>query len=194
MSTSPVEHKTSPIPLEDFRAGFLKPASYSEEDIAKVMVEHLHREPEDLTDRQKRGLARFKYDGSWNLADTQNIRDLEKFFDIFNDVYFNGVLTGYGKVELLSSNSLSNRFNRSPPAAFVSRFVQGMRLIPDSKSKNPLSSSSSAKTISFNVLQSKRFEHLFSFCYMKWFMQYSLYSNADATMVVVRRRWEGTAM
>jgi hypothetical protein len=77
MSTSPVEHKTSPIPLEEFKAGFLKPASYSEEDIAKVMMEHLSRKPEDLTDRQKEGLARFKYDGSWNLADTQNIRGLK---------------------------------------------------------------------------------------------------------------------
>ncbi len=99
MSIPPAEHKTSPIPLEEFEAGFLKPASYSEEDIAKVMVEHLSRKPEGLTDRQKKGLDRFKYDGSWNLADTPNIRDLKKFFDIFNDVYFNGVLTGYGKIE-----------------------------------------------------------------------------------------------
>jgi hypothetical protein len=137
MSTSPVEHKTSQIPLEDFRAGFLKPASYSEEDIAKVMLEHLHREPEDLTDRQKEGLARFKYDGSWNLADTQNIRDLEKFFDIFNDVYFNGVLTGYGKVEWLSSDSLSNRFNCSPPAAFCQPIRPGNEIDPRFKIENP---------------------------------------------------------
>lgn len=57
MSASPVEHKTSPIPLEEFEAGYLKPASYSEEDIAKVMVEHLSRRPEDLTERRKEGIG-----------------------------------------------------------------------------------------------------------------------------------------
>ena len=137
MSTSPVEHKTSPIPLEEFKAGFLKPASYSEEDIAKVMVEHLSRKPKDLTDRQKEGLARFKYNGSWNLADTENIRDLEKFFDIFNDVYFNGVLTGYGKVELLSSYHLKKRFFRSPPAAFCQPIRPGNEIDPRFKIEKP---------------------------------------------------------
>jgi hypothetical protein len=137
MSTSPLEHKTSPIPLEEFEAGFLKPAFYSEDDIAKVMVEHLSRWPGDLTDRQKKGLARFKYDGSWNLADTPNIRDLEKFFVIFNDVYFNGVLTGYGKIELLSSYSLSKRFKHSSPEAFCQPIRPGNEIDPRFRIEKP---------------------------------------------------------
>jgi hypothetical protein len=147
MSTSPAEHKTSPIPLEEFKAGFLKPASYSEEDIAKVMVEHLSREPEDLTDRQKEGLARFKYDGSWNLGNRESTRDLEKFFDIFNDVYFNGVLTGYGKIELSNSESTWNRFNHPHPFAFCQPIRPGDETDPRFRIDKP----------SFNIVLSKQF-------------------------------------
>jgi hypothetical protein len=146
MGTSPVEHKTSPIPLEEFKAGFLKPASYSEEDIAKVMVEHLSRKPEDLTDRQKEGLARFKYDGSWNLGNRENTRDLEKFFEIFNGVYFNGVLTGYGKIELSNIDGLWNRFDHhSSPFAFCQPILPGHETDPRFRIDTP----------SFNIVLKK---------------------------------------
>jgi hypothetical protein len=62
---------------------------------------------------------------------------LEKFFDIFNDVYFNGVLTGYGKIELLSSYSLSNRFTRSSPAAFCQPIRPGNEIDPRFKIEKP---------------------------------------------------------
>ena len=124
------EHKTSPIPLEEFQVGFLKPASYSEEDIADVMVKHLNRKPEDITTRQKEGLARFKYNGSWSLAKTENLGDLEKFFDIFNDVYFNGVLTGYARINRLSWLDMQRRFGYGGPEGFCQPIRQGNELDP----------------------------------------------------------------
>jgi hypothetical protein len=75
------------------------------------MVKHLNRKPEDITAIQKEGLARFKYNGSWSLAELGNLKDLEKFFDIFNDVYFNGVLTGYARIMALSSVDMQRRFS-----------------------------------------------------------------------------------
>ncbi|KAN0090520.1 hypothetical protein V8E51_019099 [Hyaloscypha variabilis] len=130
MANTMREHKTSPIPLEEFQVGFLKPASYSEEDIADVMVKHLNRKPEDITTRQKEGLARFKYNGSWSLAKTENLEDLEKFFDIFNDVYFNGVLTGYARINRLSWLDMQRRFGYGGLEGFCQPIRQGNELDP----------------------------------------------------------------
>jgi hypothetical protein len=105
-------HKTSPISLEEFQPGYLKPLSYSQEEISNVIIKHISRKAEDLTDRQREGIARFKYQGSWNLANPENIHDLRKFFDIFNDVFFNGVLTGYCQIEVVESDWAAFRYSR----------------------------------------------------------------------------------
>jgi hypothetical protein len=102
-------HMTSAIPLEDFQAGYLKPHSHSREEISDVIIKHVSRRAEDITTRQREGLARFKYQGTWSLAKPENLQDLKKFFDIFNDVYFNGVLTGYCQLEALEENTVTSR-------------------------------------------------------------------------------------
>jgi hypothetical protein len=188
MATSQLEHKTSPIPLEEFRAGFLKPASYSEERIAKVMIEHLRRRPADLTARQKQGLERFKYDGSWSLAQPENTRDLNKFFDFFNDVYFNGVLSGYCRIDFKSFWSLRRRFGSHTLDGICQPIRPGNEIDPRFKSRNPLSTLSSPKATSGSINQQrKESKKISGFSSMKWSTQYSLYLSVDATTVVVRK-------
>lgn len=86
------KHITQPLTLEDFRPGVMKPESYSSSDISKVFIEHLRRT--DLTDIKLRGLKKYKYQ-TWNWGNEHNISDIKKMFEIFNKVYFNGVLTGH---------------------------------------------------------------------------------------------------
>lgn len=75
-------------------------------------------------------MARFKYDGTWSLGQPENNRDLEKFFTIFNDVYFNGVLTGYCQIDLLSVWSLRGRFGTRPPLGFCQPIRPGNETDP----------------------------------------------------------------
>jgi len=109
MATSQPIHKTSLIPLEDFQPGGLNQFSHTQEEISEVIIKHLSRKKQELTPRQLEGIARFKYDGSWNLGQPDNLRDLKKFFDIFNDVFFNGVLTGWCQIEILKDKCAFQR-------------------------------------------------------------------------------------
>lgn len=103
--------------MEDFELGRLKPLSHSREAISSAMIAHLgrrHYYPEDkLPPRRKRAFERFKYQGSWKLGDPDNIEDLTGFFDLFNDMYFNGLITGYCKIVLLKASVLRKRFLES---------------------------------------------------------------------------------
>ncbi|KAN0090521.1 hypothetical protein V8E51_019100 [Hyaloscypha variabilis] len=94
-------HKTLPITPEEFQPGGLRLYSHTQEEISNVIIKHVSRRGEDLLPRQIEGLARFKYDGSWNLGQPNNLRDMRKYFEIFNDVLYNGVLTGHYQVEIL---------------------------------------------------------------------------------------------
>ncbi|KAE8444461.1 hypothetical protein EG329_000552 [Mollisiaceae sp. DMI_Dod_QoI] len=87
------KHIPPPISLQDFRPGVLKPESYSLSEISSTLIAHLRRT--EFTSTQMRGLARYQYQGSWNWGEPGNMVDVNKFFDIFNDIFFNGVLTGY---------------------------------------------------------------------------------------------------
>jgi hypothetical protein len=105
MDTQKHTHITPRIAREDFQAGYMKPGAYSLDDIAAAIIDNVTRPKEELTPRQLEGLRKFKYDGSWNLAQPESLANLHKFFDIFNDVYFNGVLTGHCKLEWFDSTA-----------------------------------------------------------------------------------------
>jgi hypothetical protein len=105
METQKHTHITPRITREDFQAGYMKPGGYSLEDIAAAIIDNVTRPKEELTPRQMEGLRKFKYHGSWNLAQPEDLANLHKFFDIFNDVYFNGVLTGHCKLEWFDSTA-----------------------------------------------------------------------------------------
>jgi hypothetical protein len=117
-------HKCPPIPLEDFELGRLKPLSWSREAISAAIIANLERsrvwkqygisryiEPhkELLSKRQKDTVERFNYQGSWNLAQPDNLEDLNKFFDLFDDAYFGGLLKWYCRLETISPSDSKQR-------------------------------------------------------------------------------------
>jgi hypothetical protein len=117
-------HKCPPIPLEDFELGRLKPLSWSREAISAAIIANLERslvvtqfgrsrnaEPDKylLSKRQKDAVERFNYQGSWNLAQPDNLEDLNKFFNLFDDAYFGGLLKGYCRLETISSSDSTQR-------------------------------------------------------------------------------------
>lgn len=63
----------------------------------------------DLSPRQQQALRRFKHQGTWHLGDLYNLTDLNNFFELFNDAYFNSLLTGYCKLELVEANFFDYR-------------------------------------------------------------------------------------
>ena len=87
----------------------MKAGAYSIEDIGAAIIDHVSRRKEDWTPRQLEGMRKFKYNGSWNLAQPENLPDLLKFFDIFNDVFFNGILAGACKVEWYDSTAAGTK-------------------------------------------------------------------------------------
>ena len=103
-------HITSPITPEEFQPGCLGLFSHTQEEISNAIIKNVSRKGKDLLPRQIDGLARFKYDGSWNLGQPSNERDMKKYFDIFNDVFFNGVLTGFVTLEILEDGWVLQRF------------------------------------------------------------------------------------
>jgi hypothetical protein len=120
-------HKCPPIPLEDFELGRLKPLSWSREAISAAIVANvdrtttkvvkgantwLHRNDDGLSERQKGAVERFKYQGSWNLAQPHNLEDLNKFFGLFDDAYFGGLLKGYCRAEWIEEFETKRRFAR----------------------------------------------------------------------------------
>jgi hypothetical protein len=58
--------------------------------------------PDGRSKRQNDAVERFKYQGSWNLAEPDNLGDLNKYFDTFDDAYFGGLLKGYCRLEMIS--------------------------------------------------------------------------------------------
>jgi len=123
-------HITSPITDEEFQPGRLGLYSHTQEEISNAIIKHVGRKGKDLLPRQKDGLARFKYDGSWNLGQPNNARDMKKYFDIFNDVFFIGVLTGLVRIEILEDRWASHRFG-SRVLGFCSTTHPGWYYNPD---------------------------------------------------------------
>jgi hypothetical protein len=92
------QHAPPRIAREDFEAGRLKPASYSIEDISAAIIDHLERDMP--SPRQLRALRRYEYEGSWSISRPENLDDIRKFFEIFDDFFFHGVLKGYCTLEI----------------------------------------------------------------------------------------------
>ena len=101
MTPEPV-HKTPAITCKDFQAGYMKPTSYSGDDISKAIVHLVGHSEDELTVIQLRGIDKLRSYGVWNIYEPENLHDLKTYFDIFNDVFFNGVLAGYCTMSFFS--------------------------------------------------------------------------------------------
>jgi len=130
-------HSPPPITRSDFQAGYLKPASYSGESISEAFTDHLCRTEEELTPRQKDAIERFKHDGGWNLDQPYNLRDFRKVFDIFNNVYFNGTLTGLCQLELVANEWSTVRCSGHPVEGWCDTKRRGDELGPRCKIETP---------------------------------------------------------
>lgn len=99
---------------EDFDLSRMEPLSYSAEDITTAILNFL-RPPtyycniEELASRQQRALKRLRSQSYWHLGNPHNLEDVKSFFEIYNDAYFSGTLTGYCKLELVDSKILHER-------------------------------------------------------------------------------------
>jgi hypothetical protein len=126
-TTRPKEHIPPPITREDFQIGHLKPCAYSVESISEAIVDHLKRT--EYTAKQKQGIDRFKHHGTFSLSDPQNIDDIWKFFSIFNDVFFNGVLTGYCDIEAYEDTHYRNKQNVRGECSYPGNFTRDPRFV-----------------------------------------------------------------
>jgi hypothetical protein len=127
-------HVSPPIPPEDFEIGRMKPLSYTREALSAAIVRNVRRslDPEqswtsggrtrggsgtkNLSPRQKQAIDRFKYQGNWSLSEPSNTQDIKKFFEIFDDVYFGGLLKGYCQFEFPSTlDCQDKRYGLDPP-------------------------------------------------------------------------------
>ncbi|KUJ15433.1 uncharacterized protein LY89DRAFT_750774 [Mollisia scopiformis] len=96
-----------------FELGNLKLLSNSREAIFAALVAHIEFtarcKPEDIPPRAKRAFARLENQMTWKLGKVDDIENLKLFFDLFNDMYFNGLLTGYCELELIEEYKLQRR-------------------------------------------------------------------------------------
>jgi hypothetical protein len=88
MSIPNQAHIPPRINREDFQAGYMKPLSYSLEDISSAIVDHLSREK--LTERQLEGLAKFKSNGGWTYVNPEDPDNLKK--KKFGSTFLLGIL------------------------------------------------------------------------------------------------------
>lgn len=95
----------TPIERSDFEPGRLKLGGYRVQHVGAAMVDHLLGRPlGQLTPRQKEGLQKWQQQSSWSLTSPENYEDLRKFFDIFDKVFFNGLLKGHCRLEIYSGD------------------------------------------------------------------------------------------
>lgn len=101
-------HDTPHLAIEDFRLGNMAPQTYSTGDISKAVIGYLKQPKDQLSDTQIRGLKRWKKNVTSNHYNPENDMDLQKWFDIFNDVFFNRILEAYCKLEWFEEEKLRN--------------------------------------------------------------------------------------
>jgi hypothetical protein len=87
-------HITHRIPRHELELGMMTPGSYSLENLRDALLDHLSRSEEEYTEIQLRGIREFKERGTYNLSQPHRLEEIRKFYDIFNDVFFNGLLVG----------------------------------------------------------------------------------------------------
>lgn len=103
-SKSDQVHDHPPICRDNFEPGALNPSSNSMKSLCDALIDNLDRLDKDPTSRQSKAIERFKYQGHTNFAQPTNLEDLRRFFEIFNDIFFNGVLLGYCTVGIYSDS------------------------------------------------------------------------------------------
>jgi hypothetical protein len=113
-------HVPTSISPEDFERGRLKPISYTREAISAVIIANSNKRFEGnvasgrislkrMSERQKESISRAEYQCTWNLFLPGDLDDLKRFFEIFDDAFFGGLLKGFCKLELVDSRYMSNR-------------------------------------------------------------------------------------
>lgn len=122
------------IPDDNFQVGRLQTGEYCTEDVSAAIVRHLNRRGKNLTERQKEGIRHFKYQGSWNLGQPENLEDLRRYFNIFNDVFFEGLLTGYCTLEIIRDECLRAGF---PVGGGCMDYLPGLERDPRFKRERP---------------------------------------------------------
>jgi hypothetical protein len=135
-------HISPPITPEDFELGRMKPLSYTREALSAAIVHNVRQSldpkqswtsegrsrdgsgTKNLSPRQKQAIDRFKHQGHWSISQPSNIQDIKKFFDIFDDAYFGGLLKGYCRFELPSHwDCRDKRYGINPPLGYCQPFL-----------------------------------------------------------------------
>lgn len=101
MADNALIHVPPRITEDDFQVGRMKPLSSDLEDLSAAIIRHLVSSGEgDKTKIQLQGLEKFKTHGGWSFTDADNLKEFEKWFSIFDAVFFNGILRGYCQLTL----------------------------------------------------------------------------------------------
>jgi hypothetical protein len=93
VATPKAQHIPPRIRRKDFEAGYLKPGAYSIEDVSAAIVDHLNQA--ELSPHQLEALRCFKYEGRWSISQSDNIYDVRKFLEIFEEFFFHTPLRGH---------------------------------------------------------------------------------------------------
>lgn len=91
-SNQPTGINPNLITREELAPGLMKHSAYTSEALRKAIVDHLSCKEHEYAPQQLRGFQQFKSNGTWNFAHPENIHDLKKWFSIFDEIFFNGIL------------------------------------------------------------------------------------------------------
>ncbi|KAF8863873.1 hypothetical protein BDZ45DRAFT_761258 [Acephala macrosclerotiorum] len=79
---------------------------------------------EEWAPRQQRALNKLRLQGTWNLGNTNNLLDLTRWFTIFNNAFFGGLLAGYCELEYWDEKAMSDRYDNEYLLGFAQRRVR----------------------------------------------------------------------
>lgn len=140
MAAPPQLHIPPPISEEDFECGRLKPLSHSPEAISDALIKYISpgrcHDWSKFSVRQRRAITKFQGQGTWNLGDPDNIDDIKKYFEIFDDAFFGGLLKGFCKLELIATPWIIRREGRSSEG-LCRRYFPGKERDPRYKLEKP---------------------------------------------------------
>lgn len=145
---SEVLHKPASVTLDDFVSGSFHNLSYDVDVISQMIVLYIRQGNFPKQDEAKED---FEYEGHWNLGNPENRADLMRLFRLYNNAYFNGLLTFNGplnvdglftnicRIELIAESSAARRDGgrTSPPSGFCEIFRPGEERNPRYRIRNP---------------------------------------------------------
>lgn len=99
-------HQTSPTTQDNFTLGSLKKLSHDMENISQTIIAYIG---DGASDEQDEAKETFEFEGFWNLGNPENRLDLWRFFRLYNDAYFHGLLTDLCRIELIEESSAAKR-------------------------------------------------------------------------------------